>query len=62
MKDYTRTPEERAAMLAEVVAAIADGTIKSNITREYELAEIATAHADMDARRTTGATVVTFAA
>jgi NADPH2:quinone reductase len=62
MKDYTRTPEERAAMSAEVVAAIADGTIRSNITREYELAEIATAHADMDARRTTGATVVTFAA
>ncbi len=61
MKDYTRTPEERAAMTAEVVTAITDGTIKSHITREYELSEIATAHADMIARRTTGATVVTFA-
>ncbi len=60
MKDYTRTPEERAAMTAEVVTAITDGTVKSQITREYELSEIATAHADMLARRTTGATVVTF--
>ncbi len=61
MKDYTRTPEERAAMTAEVMTAITDGTIESHITREYELSEIATAHADMIARRTTGATVVTFA-
>ncbi len=61
MKDFTRKPEERAAMTAEVVTAIIDGTIESHITREYELSEIATAHADMLARRTTGATVVTFA-
>lgn len=61
MKDYTITPEERAAMTAEVVAAISDGTIKAQITREYDLSEIAEAHADMIARRTTGATVVTFA-
>lgn len=61
MKDYTRTSDERAAMSAEVVAAITDGTITSHITREYELSEIATGHADMIARRTTGATVVTFA-
>jgi len=60
MKDYTRTPEERAAMSTEVVAAITDGTITSHITREYDLSEIATAHADMIGRRTTGATVVTF--
>ena len=61
MRDYTRTSEERAAMTAEVMTAITDGTIKSHITREYELSEIATAHADMIARRIIGATVVTFA-
>ena len=61
MKDFTRTPDERAAMSAEVVAAITDGTIESHITREYELSEIVSAHADMVARRTTGATVVAFA-
>lgn len=61
MKDYTRTPEERAEMAAEVVAAIKAGIIESHITREYDLSEIAEAHADMAARRTTGATIVTFA-
>ena len=61
MKDFTITPEERAAMTAEVVAAIADGTIKAHISRAFDLADIAIAHADMIARRTTGATVVTFA-
>jgi NADPH:quinone reductase-like Zn-dependent oxidoreductase len=48
-------------MVAEVVTTISDGTIVSHITREYDLSEIAAAHADMLARRTTGATVVTFA-
>lgn len=60
LKDYMRTPEERTAMAAEVVAAISDGTIHAQISREYSLSEIASAHADMIARRTTGATVVTF--
>ncbi len=62
MKDYTGTPEEKAAMTDEVVTAITNGTIKSHISREYDLSEIATAHADMIARRTIGATVVTFTA
>jgi NADPH2:quinone reductase len=60
MKDYIRSPEERAAMADEVVAALIDGTIKARITREYELSEIAKAHTDMVARRTTGATIVKF--
>ena len=42
------------------VAALTDGTLEARITREYELSEIATAHADMIARRTTGTVVVTF--
>ena len=54
------SPEERAEMAAEVVTAIKDGVIEAQITREYDLSEIATAHEDMVARRTTGATVVTF--
>ena len=60
LKDYMRTPEESAAMTAEVVAAISDGTIQAHISREYRLSEIAIAHADMIARRTMGATIVTF--
>lgn len=60
MKDYTATPEEKAAMMAEVVAAISDGTVKANITGRYELADIAEAHAALDSRMTTGALVVGF--
>jgi NADPH2:quinone reductase len=60
MKDYTATPEEKAAMMAEVVAAISDGTVKLNITGTYELADIAEAHAALDSRTTTGALVVAF--
>lgn len=61
MKDYTAVPAERDAMMAEVVAAIADGTVKANITGTYELADIAEAHAALDSRTTTGALVVVFA-
>lgn len=61
MKDYARTPEEKAAMMAEVVAAIADGTVRPNITGSYELADIAEAHVALDSRTTTGALVVAFA-
>ncbi|MEP4380008.1 MAG: quinone oxidoreductase [Alphaproteobacteria bacterium] len=60
MKDYTATPEEKAAMMEEVVAAISGGTIKANITGTYELANIAEAHAALDSRTTTGALVVVF--
>lgn len=60
MKEYTAVPEEKAAMMAEVVAAITDGTVKSNITGTYELADIAEAHAALDSRMTTGALVVAF--
>ncbi len=60
MKDYTATPEEKAAMMEEVVAAIAAGTVKSNITGSYELADIAEAHASLDSRMTTGALVAVF--
>lgn len=60
MKDYIRTPEEKAAMMEEVVSAIADGTVKPNITGRYELADIAKAHEALDSRTTTGALVVAF--
>ncbi|MBO21478.1 MAG: quinone oxidoreductase [Rhodospirillaceae bacterium] len=60
MKDYVATPEEKAAMMEEVVAVIADGTVKLNITGRYELACIGEAHAALDSRTTTGALVTVF--
>ena len=60
MKDYVATPEEKAAMMDDVVAAISDGTVKPNITGTYELADIAEAHTALDSRTTTGALVAVF--
>ena len=48
------------AMMEEVVAVIADGTVKLNITGRYELACIGEAHAALDSRTTTGALVTVF--
>lgn len=60
MKDYTAVRAERDAMMAEVVAALAAGLVKANITGTYELANIAEAHAALDSRMTTGALVAVF--
>lgn len=46
--------EEAAASLFAVVA---DGTVRSVVNQRYRLADAARAHADLEARRTTGATV-----
>jgi NADPH2:quinone reductase len=60
MKDYMLTPDEKAAMMADVVAALGDGTVRPSITGTYELADIAKAHAALDSRQTTGALVLVF--
>ncbi|MGE0253053.1 MAG: quinone oxidoreductase [Alphaproteobacteria bacterium] len=61
LKDFTRTPAETQAMAAEVNDVVAKGIIKANITREVGLDGIAGLHADLGARKTTGAAVVVFA-
>ena len=60
MKDYAATPDEKAIMMADVVAAISDGTVRPNITSTYELADIADAHTALDSRTTTGVLVTVF--
>lgn len=52
--DYYATPEDRAAGFAAVLARIADGTLRAHIGGRYPLAEAARAHADLEARATTG--------
>ncbi len=52
--DYYATPEDRAAGFAAVLARIADGTLRAHIGGRYPLAEAARAHADLEARSTTG--------
>lgn len=54
---YT-TPEERAAGMARVWEMIASGKVKISIGQTYPLAEAALAHRDLEARKTTGSTVL----
>ncbi len=37
---------------------VGSGKVKIEITREYPLVDVATAHADVEARRTTGSVVL----
>jgi len=52
--DHIPTPELLRAHTAQLFEWIADGKLKVRIGGEYQLADAATAHADMESRRTTG--------
>ena len=56
--DYYRTPQERAAGAQRVFSMLRQGTIKMTIGQRYPLEEAAQAHRDLEARRTTGSTVL----
>ena len=51
---YTRTREELLQRAGEVLRAVAGGTLKVRIGREFSLSEAAAAHRELEARRTTG--------
>ena len=54
VRDHVRTPEALARRSAEVFGMLADGRITARIGGRYALADAATAHADLESRRTTG--------
>lgn len=54
---YYEDPAERAAGAARVWELIGNGTLEVTIGQTYPLAEVAQAHTDLEARRTTGSTV-----
>lgn len=56
--DYYRTAEERAAGAQRVFSMLRQGTIKMTIGQRYPLEEAAQAHRDLEARQTTGSTVL----
>ncbi len=56
---YLRTPEERAERLGDVLARLADGSLRVTITERFPLAEAAAAHTALASRRTTGKLVLT---
>lgn len=58
LKDYTSTGEELRAAAAELYGLVAAGTLQVRIGARRPLAEASAAHADLEARLTTGATVL----
>ena len=56
--DYVSTREALAVAAAELFGVVQRGAIKIEVNQTYPLSEVATAHADLEARRTTGSTVL----
>ena len=55
---YTGTRPELEASAAAVFKAAAEGTLKISINQRYPLSEAATAHRDLEGRKTTGASLL----
>jgi len=58
MFDYTESRADMDAIARETFAAVKKGWIKVRINQRYKLAEAAQAHRDLEARKTTGASVI----
>ncbi len=56
---FIASPADLQATAAELMSVVADGTVKIAVRQTYPLREAARAHADLEARRTTGSTVLT---
>jgi len=54
LQDYVRTRAELLSRVADVLGAVADGTLRVRIDREVPLARAAEAHRALEARATTG--------
>lgn len=55
---YTARREDLLATAAELFEVIESGAVRIEVTRTHPLAEAAAAHRDLEARRTTGSTVL----
>ena len=56
--DYYATPAERQAFGGKVLDMMASGALKLAVNQRYALADVAQAHEDLAARKTTGSTVL----
>jgi NADPH2:quinone reductase len=56
--NYVSTPRLLAKAARELFAIVASGRVKITIGQRYPLADAAQAHRDLEARRTTGCTVL----
>jgi NADPH2:quinone reductase len=55
---YTAKREDLVASAKELFEVVGQGTVKIEIRQTYPLAEVARAHRDLEARKTTGSTVL----
>jgi NADPH2:quinone reductase len=58
LSDYTPTPASLRENAAELFDAVSSGAVKIKIKQVYPLAEAARAHRDLEARKTTGSSVL----
>jgi NADPH2:quinone reductase len=54
---FVRDPDYRQMTADDLFGLIADGSLKIEINQRYKLSDAATAHADLQGRKTTGSTV-----
>jgi NADPH2:quinone reductase len=58
--DFIGERSELEAGAAELFSLVSDGSLRIEINQRYPLAEIANAHRELEARRTTGSSVITL--
>jgi NADPH2:quinone reductase len=57
---YTARPADLAANAAELFGMVEAGRVRIDINQRYALKDAARAHADLEARKTTGSTIFTI--
>lgn len=58
LKTYVAKRDNLVAMAEELFNVVESGAVKITINQTYALKEAATAHADLEARRTTGSSIL----
>jgi NADPH2:quinone reductase len=58
LADYIATPEELQARCAALFDVVGSGGVKVEIRQRYALTDAAQAHRDLEARRTTGSSIL----
>jgi NADPH2:quinone reductase len=56
---FTATPELLRTGSADLFHAVKSGTVRISVNQTYALRDVASAHRDLEARKTTGSTVLT---
>ncbi|MEO8599997.1 MAG: zinc-binding dehydrogenase, partial [bacterium] len=58
LMNYTAKREDLLAMTSELFGMVESGKIKIEINQRYALKDVAQAHIDLEARKTTGSTIL----